>query len=211
MKKGLLVMAGAVVFAAMVLGTACVKKQEANTNQDVATQAVTADSAMSEAPKEKKEELSAEAEGQREVYHMLQGTIIKPAGDGAVFTLRADNGKDYDISLSDIRNVEVELEEDAQIAIACIGAPLGDLRDVTLVLALPEQEEWSILTEKGTTTSNAMSSFAIKTEDGREMSFLKDNCPIEEGALAGDSGEKVTVVYVNSQGTNFPIEIKKGE
>ena len=157
------------------------------------------------------EEPSAEAEGQREVYHMLQGTIIKPAGDGAAFTLRADDGKDYDISLSDIRNVEVELEEDAQIAIACIGEPLGDLKDVTLVLALPEQEEWSILTEKGTTISNAMSSFAIKTEDGRELSFLKDNCPIEEGALAGDSGEKVRVVYVNSQGTNFPIEIKKGE
>ena len=37
-----------------------------------------------------------------------------------------------------------------------------------------------------------MSSFTIKTDDGQELSFLKDNCPIEEGALAGDSGDKVT-------------------
>ena len=46
----------------------------------------------------------------------------------------------------------MEIEEDVQIAIAYIGEPLGSLEDVTLVVALPEQEEWSILTEKGTTT-----------------------------------------------------------
>lgn len=48
----------------------------------------------------------------------------------------------------------------------------------------------------------------MKTDDGQELSFLKDNCPIEEGALAGDSGDKVTVTYVNSQGVNYPVEIK---
>ena len=104
--------------------------------------------------------------------------------------------------------MEVEIEEDVQIAIAYIGEPLGSLEDVTLVVALPEQEEWSILTEDGTTTANAMSSFTIKTDDGQELSFLKDNCPIEEGVLAGDSGDKVTVTYVNSQGVNYPVEIK---
>ncbi len=79
-----------------------------------------------------------------------------------MFTLQADDGRDYDISQSDIRDVEVEIEEDVQIAIAYIGEPLGSLEDVTLVVALPEQEEWSILTEKGTTTANAMSSFTHK-------------------------------------------------
>ena len=79
---------------------------------------------------------------------------------------------------------------------------------LTLVVALPEQEEWSILTEKGTTTANAMSSFTMKTDDGQELSFLKDNCPIEDGALAGDSGDKVSVTYVNSQGVNYPVEIR---
>ncbi|MCB7059976.1 hypothetical protein LIZ31_18550, partial [Eggerthella lenta] len=70
-----------------------------------------------------------------------------------MFTLQADDGRDYDIRQSDIRDVEVEIEEDVQIAVAYIGEPLGRLEDVTLVVALPEQEEWSILTEKGTTTA----------------------------------------------------------
>ena len=42
------------------------------------------------------------------------------------------------------------------------------------------------------------SSFTIKTDDGQELSFLKDNCPIEEGALAGDSGDKVTCLLYTS-------------
>ena len=104
--------------------------------------------------------------------------------------------------------MEVDIKEDVHIAIAYIGEPLGELKDVILVVALPEQEEWSILTEKGVTTANAMSSFSMKTDDGQELSFLKDNCPIEDGALAGDSGDKVRVTYVNSQGVNYPVEIR---
>ena len=142
---------------------------------------------------------------------MLQGTVTKVTGDGEVFTLRADDGRDYDIRPADIRDVEVEIAEDVQVAIAYIGAPLGDLKDVTLVVALPEQEEWSILTEKGTTTANAMSSFTMETDDGQELSFLKDNCPIEDGSLAGDSGDEVSVTYVNSQGVNYPVEIKSAK
>ncbi|MCC8026428.1 MAG: hypothetical protein LIP16_14160 [Clostridium sp.] len=210
MKRGSLILAGTILASFVIFGTACTRKPAADTGADVTTQAAVESPSAEEAPADSGE-TSPVAEEQRENYHMLQGTVLKAAGDGAVFTLRADDGKDYDISLSDILDVEVELEEDVQVAIAYIGEPLGDLKDVTLVLALPEQEEWSIFTEKGTTTSNAMSSFAIKTEDGQELSFLKDNCPVEEGALAGDSGDKVTVVYVNSQGTNFPIEIKKGQ
>lgn len=80
-----------------------------------------------------------------------------------------------------------------------------------LVVALPEQEEWTISTEEGTTTANAMSSFAMKTADGRELSFLKDNCPIEDGALSEDSGDSIWVTYVTSEGMNFPVEIVKGQ
>ena len=88
---------------------------------------------------------------------------------------------------------------------------IGKLEDVDLVVALPEQEEWTISTEEGTTTANAMSSFAMKTADGRELSFLKDNCPIEDGALSEDSGDSIWVTYVTSEGMNFPVEIEKGE
>ena len=116
---------------------------------------------------------------------------------------------------SQIRDVETEIAEDEQIAIAYIGGEIGKdgagLADVELVVALPEQEEWTIYRETGTTMFNAMSSFTVKTDDNRELALLKDNCPMEEGALTKDSGDRVMVAYVTSGGTNFPIEVRKGE
>ena len=208
MKKHSLMITAAALAAAMVLGTGCAKKPAVETSETVTSQASAEETTKAPETTAKAQETTEQAAEAKEVYHMLQGTVTKVTADGSVFTLQADDGRDYDISQSDIRDVEVEIEEDVQIAIAYIGEPLGSLEDVTLVVALPEQEEWSILTEKGTTTANAMSSFTIKTDDGQELSFLKDNCPIEEGALAGDSVDKVTVTYVNSQGVNYPVEIK---
>ena len=208
MKKHSLMITAAALAAAMVLGTGCAKKPAGETSETVTSLSSAEETTKAPETTAKAQETTEQAAEAKEVYHMLQGTVTKVTADGSVFTLQADDGRDYDISQSDIRDVEVEIEEDVQIAIAYIGEPLGSLEDVTLVVALPEQEEWSILTEKGTTTANAMSSFTIKTDDGQELSCLKDNCAMEEGALAGDSGDKVTVTYVNSQGVNYPVEIK---
>lgn len=209
MKRPSLMIAAAVIAASVALGTACTKKPVAEPVES-STEQTTAQE--TEKPKEttaKAQESTAQEPEQKEMYHMLQGTVTKVTGDGGVFTLQADDGRNYDIKQSEIRDVEVDIAEDVHIAIAYIGEPLGKLEDVTLVVALPEQEEWSILTEKGSTTANAMSSFTIETDDGQELSFLKDNCPIEDGALGADSGDRVAVTYVNSQGVNYPVEIKK--
>lgn len=209
MKRPSLMIAAAVIAASVALGTACTKKPVAEPVES-STEQTTAQE--TEKPKEttaKAQESTAQEPEQKEMHHMLQGTVTKVTGDGGVFTLQADDGKNYDIKQSEIRDVEVEIAEDVHVAIAYIGEPLGKLEDVTLVVALPEQEEWSILTEKGSTTANAMSSFTIETDDGQELSFLKDNCPIEDGALGADSGDRVAVTYVNSQGVNYPVEIKK--
>ena len=211
MKRHSLIIAAAALAAAMVLGTGCARKPAVETSETAASQASAGETAKAPETTAQVLETTEQAAEAKEVYHMLQGTVTKVTEDGSVFTLQADDGRDYDIRQSDIRDVEVEIEEDVQIAVAYIGEPLGRLEDVTLVVALPEQEEWSILTEKGTTTANAMSSFTMETDDGQELSFLKDNCPIEDGALAGDSGDKLSVTYVNSQGVNYPVEIKSAK
>ena len=211
MKRHSLMITAAALAAAMVLGTGCAKKPAVETSETVTSQASAEETTKAPETTAKAPETTEQAAEAKEVYHMLQGTVTKVTEDGAVFTLQADDGRDYDISQSDIRDVEVEIVEGVQIAIAYIGEPLGRPEDVTLVVALPEQEEWSILTEKGTTTANAMSSFTMETDDGQELSFLKDNCPIEDRALAGDSGDKLSVTYVNSQGVNYPVEIKSAK
>lgn len=189
-------------------GTACSKK---TVNTETSVQEETTEGRKEETTAQAETEASTEASSQEENgrYHMLQGTIIKAAEDGSVFTLKADDGKEYEIPLSQIGDVETEIEANKQIAVAWIGEEGAGLEDMDLVLALPEQEEWSILTETGTTTSNSMSTFSVETRDGREISFIKDNCLVEDGALSSDSGDKVEVVYVTSQGFHFPLEIKK--
>lgn len=211
MKRHSFMIGAAAIVLCAVIAAACGKKPAVETVQTVTAQtasqpeetAASGTTGAGTAPQP-----SAQAQ---EMYHMLQGTVTKVAGDGSEFTLKADDGQDYDIKQSDIRDVEADIREDAQIAIAYIGAPLGELKDVTLVLALPEQEEWSILTKKGVTTSNAMSSFSMKTEDGQELDFMKDNCPMEEEAVSNDSGDKVSVTYVTSQGVNYPVDIKPAQ
>ena len=209
MKKQIYIAAVAVA-AGMLLASGCSKKQEETSVSRTETQTESEKETEKLPETETSAEQTEEAKG-NERYHMLQGTVIKAEEDGSAFTLQADDGKEYEISLADIRDVETEIAEDIQIAIAYIGEPLGKLEEVDLVVALPEQEEWTISTEEGITTANAMSSFSMKTEDGRELSFLKDNCPVEEGALAGDSGDKVEITYVSSEGMNFPVEIKKAD
>ena len=142
---------------------------------------------------------------------MLQVTITKEQNDGSDFTLQADDGKEYAISVSDISDVETELEKDTQIAIACMKDASGDPEKASYIAAFPEQEEWTISTAEGITTSNAMSTFMIQTTDGRELGFIKDGCPSDEDALSGDSGDSVIVTYVTSDNANFPLEIRKGK
>ena len=187
----------------------CGKKEE--TVQTETTQAETTETSEEETTQEESrpEETTQEA---AERYHMLRGKVTEESQDGSRFSLLADTGVTYEISLDQIRDVEEEIEPEVQIAIAYIGEELEsqeDLEQVDLVVVFPEQEEWTICQETGTTLFNAMSSFTLKTDQGHELQLLKDNCPIEDGALSQDSGDRVTVIYVTSQGLNFPIEILK--
>ena len=217
MKRRSWMIATAAVLAAVLLAEGCSKKPAAETAPS-ATETTAAQTTEATAEPETTE-ASTEADGEAvdltNRYHMLQGTVVKTTEDGSVFTLQADDGQNYDLKLAQIRDVEVEIQEDVQIAIAYIGKEIGKggvkPEDTDLVVALPEQEEWTVYQETGTTMFNAMSSFTVKTDDNRELSLLKDNCPMEEGALTKDSGDRVMVAYVTSGGTNYPVEVRKGE
>lgn len=217
MKRRSWMIATAAVLAAVLLAAGCSKKPAAETAPSATetTEAQTTEAATEPETTEASTEADGEAVDLANRYHMLQGTVVKTTEDGSVFTLQADDGQNYDLKLAQIRDVEVEIQEDVQIAIAYIGKEIGKggvkPEDTDLVVALPEQEEWTVYRETGTTMFNAMSSFTVKTDDNRELSLLKDNCPMEEGALTKDSGDRVMVAYVTSGGTNYPVEVRKGE
>lgn len=216
MKRRSWIITAAAVLAAALLAAGCARKTGPETTPSTTeTTARTTEAPTEPETTEPATEADGEAVDLTNRYHMLQGTVVKTTEDGSVFTLQADDGKNYDIKLTQIRDVEVEIKEDVQIAIAYIGGEIGKdsvkPEDADLVVALPEQEEWTIYRETGTTVFNAMSSFTVKTDDNRELSLLKDNCPMEEGALTKDSGDRVMVAYVTSGGTNYPVEVRKGK
>ncbi len=202
MMKRFFRMAAAAALSLTVLA-GCARKTTDVT--EPAAEETTGEAATETAEPSSAEETTEAAQEQK--YYMLQGVITSVESDGGAFTLQADDGSSYDIAMTDIRDAEVEVAPEAHVAIACIGEEGSD--SSIMVVMLPEQEEWSILTVSGVTEANAMSSFMLAAEDGRRLSFLKDNCPVEEGALQNDSGDSITVTYVESQGTNFPIEITK--
>ncbi len=195
--------------AGTIMMSACGKKNDApaDTSTSVQTESQTETSAEKTV---NPTETQASEDTDSSKFYMLQGTITKAEKDGSAFTLQADDGKEYTISLSDITDVETEIEKNIQIAIACMKDTSGDPEKATYIAAFPEQEEWTISTDEGITTSNAMSTFMIQTTDGREIGFIKDNCPSDEDALTSDSGDSVIVTYVTSDNANFPLEIRKG-
>ena len=193
--------------------SACGKKADgpADTTAQTQTESQTEASAKETTAGETPSETQVPEDTESSKFYMLQGTITKTEKDGSAFTLQADDGKEYNISLSDITDVETEIEKNTQIAIACMKDASGDPEKASYIAAFPEQEEWTISTAEGVTTSNAMSTFMIQTADGRELGFIKDGCPSDEDALTSDSGDSVIVTYVTSDNANFPLEIRKGK
>lgn len=198
--------------AGTIMMSACGKKPAvpADTTAPAQTES-TAEPSTEETTAETPSETQVPEDTESSKFFMLQGTITKAEKDGSAFTLLADDGNEYTIALSDIRDVETEIEKNIQIAIACMKDASGDPEKAAYIVAFPEQEEWTISTDEGITTSNAMSTFMIQTSDGKEIGFIKDNCPSDENALTSDSGDSVIVTYVTSDNANFPLEIRKGK
>ena len=147
-------------------------------------------------------------------YHLLQGVITEADSEKGVFTLKTDDGETYTVTLEEIGDIETEIAANTVIAIGYIGNEVHDsenLKEVQMIAAVPGDDDWAISYAEGTTTANAMSTFTMKTEDGTELGFMKDGCPMDEDALGKDSGEKISVVYMDSEDVNFPLEIRKME
>lgn len=190
------------------LATGCQKAEPAETTvaAETTAEAGTTDSASSESSE------TAQDDEKLADYHLLQGIVTGTNDEKGTFTLKADDGGEYVITTADIRDVETEIADDSLVVIGYIGTEIHDntdLEKVNMVIAAPGDDDWTIAYAEGTTTANAMSTFTMVTADGTEMGFMKDGCPMDEDALGGDSGAKISVVYMDSEDVSFPLEIKK--
>ena len=203
-------MALLVMSAAFVAG--CQKEETAETSVVVETEIEAEKAGTSESTPAESSETMAQNDEKLANYHLLQGIVTGTNDEKGTFTLKADDGGEYVITIADIRDVETELADDSLVVIGYIGVEIHDnmdLEKVNMVIAAPGDDDWTISYVEGTTTANAMSTFMIVTADGTEMGFMKDGCPMDEDALGGDSGAKISVVYMDSEDVSFPLEIKK--
>ncbi len=224
MKKQILAVSSAIVLSmALIAGCSSSKNETAQTTaatESAETQAAVTEAEDTEDSSVKEETVTAATtapseEPSRTVtsgdYNILRGKAVNVSDDAGTFNLEESDGSVRAFNESDILDIETDIEEGSEIAIVCIGNVLVEGEEITYVVLLPDQDEWDIVTAKGVTTSNAMSTFSMDTEDGENLIFLKDNCPIESGSLSNDSGDSIEVVYVTSDDTNYPIEIKAGK
>ena len=202
----------ALLLTAAVAGlTACQSSKQAGNSQNMET-TVSAQSI----PVEVREEVLTEKKGEEaEGCGVLRGTVIDGSDYSESITIRTDSGSDYNVFTTSVPLEEITTIKPGQkIAIAYCGTlQEEDLQGVQLIVTLNPQVQYEIKTVTGVTVSNAMSTFTVKDEEGQEVSFMKDNCEIEENSLSRDSGDHVKVVYVTSVDTeiNYPLKVSKAE
>lgn len=218
MKRALI---AALAVCALVVFTACGKstKDEGNT-----TPAVTESQTTEDENKETTPPASQEAPGETSEFKVLTGSV-KEVSDN-LDSMVMMNGEE-EVTL-DLKNVTVEtsfaLDAEVRVSVVYKGEISGaDASNATLLMVLDGQDGMEVKEVTGSVVDQAMSSFTIKTADGTELGFLKNNCEgLNTGVLgkaADDSNGsgamiKVTYVSVNYDAgsvSNFPLRVEAAE
>ncbi len=108
----------------------------------------------------------------------------------------------------EIGSVNAEMKRGNEVVLLFNGDIINESEEVEFISILPEAE-YNIKRAEGITDSNVISSFKLITKDGNEISFIKDNCLMEDGVMQENSGESVVVYYAESKadGSNYPLKI----
>ena len=160
----------------------------------------------------------AAAEGEEQAYFgVMYASVLDlwQDGDGVnIYSLQDSNDPEniWTVSGLDIGLVDTELEKGSQAAFLFSGDMARDPEQVVLVAAVP-YTAYRLGRAEGTTDNNMMSTFSIRTDSGEQISFLKDGCRIEEGAMSRNEGDRVIVYYAYSQenAVYYPLEVRAAE
>ncbi len=207
----------AAVCAAVIL-SACGKSAK---NTESTANTVTESTVSESGNQESSASVSEEAPGKTEEFKILTGKVTKVADTLDSMTMVNDGTE----TTFDLSNVVVEtsyaLEPDVEVSVIYKGEISGrDTSNAKIILVLDSQKSMKVQEAAGSVTDQAMSSFTIKTEDGTELGFLKDNCEgLESGVLgkaaddSNGSGAMVKVTYVTvsydaDSKSNFPLKVE---
>ncbi len=135
-----------------------------------------------------------------------------PGDSGTVYSFKDKNDPEnaWSVTGLEIGAIEAELVPGADVAILFHGDVIRDGENLEFIAVLPDGN-YKLRKTVGTTISNTMSTFVVQTAEGSTVSFLKDNCRIEDGAMNRDSGDLVIVYYADGgELGKFPMRIYAG-
>ena len=225
-KKGHKMAAGLCLLAALSLASGCGSKAEQETTAASALAEETMTAAETAETETETEAETAEtypgtlaaAEGEEQAYFgVMYASVLDLWQDGEgvnIYSLQDSNDPEniWTVSGLDIGLVDTELEKGSQAAFLFSGDMARNPEQVVLVAAVP-YTAYRLGRAEGTTDNNMMSTFSIRTDNGEQISFLKDGCKIEEGAMSRNEGDRVVVYYAYSQenAVYYPLEVRAAE
>ena len=212
-------------------------EEEAVTKEETASEADTKEASAKERSADNDEgssEANAETEAEQRIeyegtlsageakenespyYGIMHATVLsingKQGDSSTIYTFsdKKDPDNGWSFSGLEIRDIEAELETGADVCVLFSGDITGDGENVEFIAVLPDGE-YTMRRIEGETVSNLMSTFTVLTDGGEEITFLKDNCMVDENALSSDSGDHVIVYYADGgELGNFPARVFKG-
>ncbi|WAJ24119.1 hypothetical protein [Lacrimispora xylanolytica] len=209
MKKTLI---AALVLCAALVFTACGKK--ASQTQNTGTTAETKST-------ETTAQVSTEAPGNTGEFKILTGKVISVTDNMKGITIENGSAK----TVLDLNDAAVEtsyaLDQGVEVSVVYKGEISGaDAKNAKILLVLDAQENMKTLEATGTVADQAMSTFTIQTEDGKELSFMKNNAEGLDSDVLGTADDdsngskaKVKVTYVSvtydaGSISNYPLKVE---
>lgn len=148
-------------------------------------------------------------------YGVMYVSVLDVSGNSgdsdAVYSFKdkKDPENAWSVTGLEIGDIEADMTPGADVAVLFHGDVIRDADNIEFIAVLPDGE-YTLKQAEGTTLSNTMSSFVIETSDGGSLSFLKDNCSIENDAMQSDSGDRIRVYYADGGALgNFPLSVFK--
>lgn len=158
---------------------------------------------------------AAIADGISPYYGVMYVSVLDVNGNlgdsDTVYSFKDKNDPEnaWSVTGLEIGDIEADMTPGADVAVLFHGDVIRDADNIEFIAVLPDGS-YTLKQAEGTTLSNTMSSFVIETSDGGSLSFLKDNCSIENDAMKSDSGDRIRVYYADGGALgNFPLSVFK--
>lgn len=128
-----------------------------------------------------------------------------------IYTIRDREDPDnaWCLNSQDVGSIVCDVTGGREVAVLFSGDIVND-PDHLEFIAILDDAPLTIRQAEGTTVSNMMNSFTIRTTKGVEMSFIKDNCKVDRDALSTEPGSRILIYYTEGGTTDhYPLRVYK--